>query len=248
MIIDVHAHFCEHYTMEDALKAMDTCGIDKIYLSNPNIPGYGYPSKEQVKIQNDQVTVFSKAHPDRVRYVCYVNPALSNAQDVIKEAVEEDDAKAIKLWIATTCDYHGIDKVCELSVKYDLPIIIHTFHKYVGQMADETTGFHVANMARRFPEAKIIMAHLGGDAYHGIKYIRNFKNVWSDISGSNFRNGEIEYALKHLGEDRILFGSDAMCGITFHTNVGKVAEMNVSDEVKEKIYWKNAAKLFKEEL
>lgn len=248
MIIDVHAHFSAEYNIKDALTAMDRCGIDKIYLSNPITPGLGYPSKEQVKMQNEQVTVFSKSHPDRVRYVTYINPALDNAAETIREAVEKDDAKAIKLWIATTCDYEGTDKVCEMAVKYDLPIIIHTFHKYVGQMADETTAVHVANLAKRCPDAKLIMAHLGGDAYHGIKYVKNLKNVWSDISGSNFRNGEIEYAVKHLGEDRVLFGTDAMCGITFHTNVAKVSEMNVSDEVKEKIYWKNAVKLFKEEL
>lgn len=249
MIIDVHAHFSSFYTMEEALEAMDRCGIDKIYLSNPNSPGGYYPSKEQVDLHNAQITVFSKAHPDRVRYVPFVNPIYTNTVDVLKKAVYEDNAKAIKLWVATTCDSHHVDKVAEFSIEHDLPIIIHTFHKYGGsQLPDETTGIHVANLARRYPETKLVMAHMGGDAYHGIKYIRNLKNVWTDVSGSNFRNGEIEYSLKLLGEDRILFGSDAMCGINFHTNVGKITEMNVSDEIKEKIFWKNAAKLFKEEL
>ena len=32
MIIDVHAHFSSYYKQEDALEAMDRCGIDKIYL------------------------------------------------------------------------------------------------------------------------------------------------------------------------------------------------------------------------
>ena len=88
---------------------------------------------------------------------------------------------------------------------------------------------------------------MSGDAYHGVKAIRKYNNVWTDISGSNFRNGEIDYTVKLLGADRVLFGTDAQ-GMPYHTNIGKLNEAAISDEDKEKIFWKNAVKLFGEEL
>lgn len=246
MIIDVHAHAYLDQDWGLLAESLDRYGIDRIYLSTPDENGGFYPSAEQVRRQNQIICDFVKQYPQKARYVCYVNPALSSTKDTLKKAFDEDDAKAIKLWIATTCDAPEVDPVAEFAIEHHVPIVIHSFHKYQNQLPDESTGVHVANLAERYPEATLIMAHLGGDAYHGLKYIRNRKNVWTDISGSNFRNGDVEYTVKIVGEDRILFGTDAF-HMPFHTNIGKVNEAVISDQAKEKIFWKNAYKLFGEE-
>ncbi len=247
MIIDVHAHVYKHQDWGVVAEALDRYNIDRIYLSSPNGVSGFYHSTEQVDFNNSIICDFVKQYPKKARYMCYVNPALDSTIDTLKKAVEEDNTTGIKLWVATTCDSPHVNKVAEFAIDHDLPIMIHCFHKYQWQLADESTGEHVANLANRYPEAKLIMAHLGGDAYHGLKYIRNLKNVWTDVSGSNFRNGDVEYAVKMVGEDRILFGTDAT-GMPFHTNIGKVTGAAISDEAKEKIFWKNAVKLLGEEL
>ena len=110
----------------------------------------------------------------------------------------------VKLWMASLCDDPRVFPVVEQCIEYRAPILIHSFHKAVGQLPFETTGEHVANLARRYPQARILMAHLGGNAYHGLPAIRDCPNVWTDICSSIFRGDSLSYALELLGEDRIL--------------------------------------------
>ena len=91
---------------------------------------------------------------------------------------------------------------------YNVPVLIHAFYKATGQYPNESTGRNVARVAARYPELKIIMAHLGGNCYDGLPAIRSFPNVWVDYSGSIFRADELPYALEMVGANRILHGSD----------------------------------------
>ena len=123
-----------------------------------------------------------------------------------------------------------------------MPILFHAFHKAVDQLPFETCGNHIANLARRYPELKIIMAHFGGNAYHGIPPVRDLKNVWIDSSSSIFRGDEFRYVIEQVGVDRILFGSDAPGN--FIVNLGQVQELNLSKEDKDKILYKNTLHVF----
>ncbi len=243
MIIDVHAHIRSNTDQKEVLKAVEQYGISEVYLSNVSERGY-YPIDIDVDFCNGVVADFCKEHSDVFRYMCFVNPYNKNTEEVIRRAVEEDNAKGIKLLVATKCDSKLINPVAEAAIRYDVPILIHAFHKYDGGLlTNESTAYEVAELARRYPEAKLIMAHLGGDAYHGLKVVRDLPNVWGDISGTIYRNGELEYAVKLLGEDRILFGTDAQ-GVPYPLCIGKVQEADLTPEAKEKIFFQNAQKLF----
>lgn len=246
MIIDVHAHITFSSDKKEILKAVHQYEIDGVYLSYVEGVGY-YPTEEQIAFCNKVTSDFCKEHSDIFRYMCYVNPCNRNTAEVIRRAVEDDNAKGIKLWVATKCNSPFVDVVMEEAIRYRIPVLIHTFHKYDGtQLADESTAYDVADLARRYPEASLIMAHLGGDAYHGIKPIRDLKNVWVDTSGTIYRNGELDYTLQMVGENRVLFGTDAQ-GIPYPLNIGFVQDADAPCEVKEKIFYKNALAVFGEE-
>ena len=51
---------------------------------------------------------------------------------------------------------------------------------------------HLGRLAQRYPEAKIMMAHLGGDWEYGFKVARECPNVYVDTSGSIAEMDEIE--------------------------------------------------------
>lgn len=247
MIYDVHTHLMAgNYENDKAtlLKAGEVYGIDKVFVSSlyaiPN------PTEEQVNLANIETFKFKKEHPDFVEGYPYISPEHPNAIKMLRTAMEDWGAVGVKIWMSTTCDDPRVNSLVETMIEYDAPILIHSFHKAVGQLPFETTGEHVARLAERYPESKLIMAHLGGNAYHGIPAIRDYKNVWVDLCCSIFRGDELPYTLEMLGEDRILFGSD-MPGI-YIDNVGKVEELKVSQEVKDKIYYRNAQKLFGEVL
>jgi len=69
---------------------------------------------------------------------------------------------------------------------------------------------HFAELARRYPEAMIICAHIcgGGDWEWTIKALRNAPSVFIDTSGSVTDFDTVDMAVQILGADRILFGCD----------------------------------------
>ena len=97
----------------------------------------------------------------------------------------------IKLWCCTFADVPAMDPVMEFAEENGAPILFHSFKKSNGQIPNETTGIHVANIARRHPKTKILMAHLGGSACDGIPAIRDLKNVWCDQSGTIYHGEDL---------------------------------------------------------
>jgi predicted TIM-barrel fold metal-dependent hydrolase len=87
------------------------------------------------------------------------------------------------------------------------------------------------------------MAHLGGKWQRGVRVVRDCPNVWADICGSRAYLGMVEHAVRELGVERVLYGSDAH-GRAFIGQLAKVvgAELDVAD--KRRILWDNSARLF----
>jgi hypothetical protein len=86
----------------------------------------------------------------------------------------------------------------------------------------------VAELAQRHPSVPLICSHVGGDWERGIRSIRATKNVYIDVAGFDPTAGAVEMAMRELGPERILFGSDV--GIrTFASQLGKVMGAEVSD-------------------
>ena len=244
MIIDMHTHLmgpAYKSQPEILLKAMDRYGIDKIYVSGLSSMN-GNPTKELIRIYNDAVYDFKRAEPDKVEAYVYASPELPGAIDEIKYGIEDNGAIGLKVWMSTFADDKAMDKVAETMIGYNMPILFHAFYKAHDQLLYETLGNHIANIARRYPELKVIMAHLGGSAYHAIPAIRAVPNVWVDMCSSIFRGDELQYTIEQIGVDRILFGSD-MPG-NYIVNVGQVEELDLTQEEKDKIYYKNTLHVF----
>jgi len=242
MIIDIHAHVWGHKVDADADNMVEACelyGIDKILISP--LRGY-FPNEEEIEFLSNEVYRICKKYPKNFLGYEYLNPANPNALDVLKRGVEERGMIGMKLWVATFCDDPRVNPLFEQCIKYDIPILLHSFVKSVGQLEFETTGPNVRNIAMRYPEAKIIMAHLGSNCYHGIKAIRDCKNVSVDMCGSIYRRDDLDYTVNMIGTDRIVFGTD-MPG-TFTMNYGQVLEADLTEKQREDILYNNAVKLF----
>lgn len=243
MIIDMHTHIwggCYKEHTYALLKACEQYGIDKLYVSGIHRQ---YPDTEEIEEHNSDVYRFMKQEPGMVEGYCYINPRNADSLEVLKRGIEDYGMSGMKLWIANYCDDPLVFPLVEQCMEYNVPILIHSFHKAVNQLADETVGTHVANLAKRYPQSKLIMAHLGGNGYHGIKAIRDCPNVWVDISGSLFRRDEVDYTKKQIGADRILFGSD-MPGCTYLLNYGQIEEADLTPGEREQIYSGNTLRLF----
>jgi len=242
LIIDVHAHVWAGSVEQDkkeVLRASERYGISKIYVSGIKAE---FPTEAEIEQYNLDAGQFKKEHPELIDCYCHLNPRHASSLDTLRWWIEQEQFAGMKLWIATLCDDPLVLPLVEQCIDYNVPILLHSFHKAVGQLVFETTGVHVARLAERYPEAKILMAHLGGNCYHGIKAIRKYPNVWVDFSGTLFNRDEIDYTKKQIGAQRILFGTD-MPG-PFLINQGLVEEADLTDEEREDIFFRNALRLF----
>lgn len=247
MLIDMHAHLWRgryKENKEEIIKAADVYNISRIHISSL---GSQYPDETEITELNQATHDFMKEQPRLIHGYCYINPNHANSRQTLTFGIEEQGMTGMKLWIATYCDDPKVFPLIEKCIDYDIPILVHAFYKSVGQLPHESVGSHFANLAKRYPEAKIIMAHLAANCHMGIKEIKSYPNVYVDISGSIFRRDDLDYTKKHIGADRILFGSD-LPGASFLVNLGQTEEADLTEEERQKIYYQNTLNLFKNKI
>lgn len=242
-IIDMHVHLWEH-SLEADQRAL--CGMLERYplawLGVIPLWGNHYPNSEEIRRGNDAAALFCKSQPEQLKAYVTVNPCHADAADEVQRGFDEG-AIAAKVWVAARADDPVIFAVAEKCIELQLPLLLHAFHKTVGQMPHETDAQHVVMLAKRYPELKIIMAHLAGAHLWGCAHIQDCPNVWSDFSGSYCESDTIETAISSLGEDRVLFGSDAP-GADYLNNWGKVLDADINEDQQQKLSYLNAHRLF----
>lgn len=244
MLIDMHAHLWTAHPEPDKkkiLQAAERFGIDKVMVST--LKDY-VPSQEEIELDNNLTWGFMKEHPELIMGYCYLNPRNPESLTELRTCIEDRGFCGVKLWTSTFCDDPLVDPIVEQCIDYNVPILIHAFYKAVGQLPYESLGEHVANLARRYPEATLLMAHLGAACTRELRPVKNCKNVYADFSGSINHADDLPYALKMLGIDRVLFGSD-MPGIDFAASYSQVLEADLTDVQKAQILGGNAQKLFR---
>ena len=238
-IIDMHAHIWNGREQEGAdsmRKAAEHYGIEKILVS---ALGSHVPDKDEVRYLNEQTEKLIREDSLFGGYVT-VSPEHDNALDVLKRGIEQQGMIGLKIWVSCLCNDDCCDRLYEYCAANSIPVLIHVFKKTVGQLPAEATGVHLCSAALKHPDTKFIMAHLGGNSYHGVRLVQGLENVWSDFSGGCCRASDLPYAVELLGADRILFGTDNAYGM----NLGQVREAGLTQEQTEQILWKNTASLF----
>ncbi|MFG0260946.1 MAG: amidohydrolase family protein, partial [Novipirellula sp. JB048] len=120
----------------------------------------------------------------------------------------------------------------------------HTFFKITGNLPGESTPLDLAQLAARHPEVPLICGHSGGDWTLGIRAIREFPNVSVGIGGSDPTAGFVEMAVRELGAERVLYGSD-IGGRSFATQLAKVYGAQISGEDRRLILGGNLRRMLK---
>ena len=107
-----------------------------------------------------------------------------------------------------------------------------------------------ARLANEYPEVKIIISHLGcgwdGDLSHQVRAIQSSKhgNLYTDTSSAqSIMPNLIEWAVKEIGVERILFGTDSPLYFA-PMQRARIDNAELSDTDKKKILYENAVRLF----
>lgn len=239
VVIDCHAHFHNpartDYQERDRslIEAADKLGIDQLCCSTltPKRPATVDGFRECNRSLAEAIGRF----PGRVLGYCYVNPGYTReALDEVRRYVEDHRFIGVKLYNEHVCTDPVVAPVVELTIELRVPILHHAGHAHYplpGQ-PNISDGGHLAELGRRYPEAQLICAHVGGggDWEWTIKALRHAENVYLDTSGSVTDEGMIEMAADALGADRLLFG----CDMSMTAGVGKIraADLGAADKAK----------------
>jgi predicted TIM-barrel fold metal-dependent hydrolase len=248
MIWDLHCHIATvpgrtpDERMVRFIEYADRMGIDRmcIYMGQHWSQD---PSPENMREQNDDVIQALSHWHHRAFGFVYLNPKhLEASLAEIDRCIRKGPMVGVKLWVAEKCSAKELDPIVEAATKLKAVIFQHTWQKVVGLLPGESVAEDLAVLAARHPEATFICGHTGGDWEYGIRAIRPLKNVYTDLAGFDPTAGVTEMAVRELGPERVLFGSDAG-GRSFASQLAKVMGADISEEAKKMILGPNLRRL-----
>lgn len=247
MIIDAHVHLqgpgaSVQERTDRLLHFADKHGIDKLVACLGATLRVA-PTAEELREDNDYILSAVAYRPDRIVGYCYCSPAHPEASvEEMNRTIAEGPLRGVKMWVCRHCDDPGSDPIATRAAELGVPILQHTWIKATGNMPTESRPEHMVNLALRHPQTQFIMAHSGGDWQRGLRIIRHVPNIIADVCGGNPEQGQVEMAVKLLGAERVVWGSDAS-GRSFASQLAKVVAADISDADRALILAGNIARM-----
>ena len=222
MVIDYHfnlyAPTAEGECVDSILDAMDRHGVDKLICQRViHARPVADFDTEAGRVQNDILAETIRRAPGRLMGVAVINPYRGRPMlDMFRRCVEEHGFVGFKLWVAAKCSIPECFPFIEYSIEQGLVCFIHTYYKNP-LTADGRfgRGWHkeswpedVLAVAARYPEAKLLAYHFGGQFFEGPAMFRGAPpNVYLGISNL-CETGTVEHAAACVGSDRVVWGTD----------------------------------------
>jgi uncharacterized protein len=233
MIVDVHAHCWPPGSFSDEFIAdarrMRASAVNLLtpydrYRDNlpPNeevvsIVFGGKARLSGVWIDDADVASYVAQAPERMIGFLSVDPTQPGWEDELREGHQRYGMRGIKL-LPMYADFYPqderLDPLWKYATEHQLPVLLHTGTTFVAKAPlDCTLPRHLDVVARRFPEVKMILAHLG-HPYEGetVVVIRKHPNLYADVSALMYRPWQLFHSLMLVHEynvwDKILFGTD----------------------------------------
>ena len=201
------------------------------------------PSPKQVREANDQVLKALRPWPDRAFGFVYLNPNhLDFSLSEFDRCLRDGPMVGVKLWVAKRCNAAELDPIVERATQMQAPILQHTWLKVSGNGPGESSPFDFVELAKRHPNAKLICGHTGGDWERGIRIVRSTRNISIELAGSDPTSGFVEMAVRELGAERVIYGSDAG-GRSFASQLAKVTGADIPESARRLILGENLRRL-----
>src|SRR5262245_34950251 len=168
-------------------------------------------------VDDRYVADYVAAHPDMLIGFLSVDPTQWGWERELEEGHRGLGLRGIKLlpmYAGFRPHDELLDPLWRYATEHRLPVLLHTGTTFVSQAPLECTlPRHLDAVAIRFPDVRIILAHLG-HPYEGecVVTIRKHPNVYADLSALHYRPFQLYHSLMLVQEygvwDKVLFGSD----------------------------------------
>ncbi len=244
-IIDshIHARLDDVPSVEQILAFAHYCGIEQVVVLGDVLKFGFFPSPGQIQRINDHTIDLVSNYKNRIHGLCFLSP--EHDPRFIREEIhrcKHHGLIGIKLEASVNCRDHRLQPLMQTAAELELPVLHHSWYKTEKINAAESDPADIAYLAARFPEVTIIMAHLTAVGIRGVFDVQKHKNVLVDTSGAQPFYGAIEFAVRHLGADRILYGSD--CHYRDYTaQLAKIYDADITNSERRKILFENAKRV-----
>lgn len=248
-IWDLHCHLLglsgrtPEEKMSQLLEIADRHSIERLCLFFSNTWSKT-PTPEELQADNDVVIQAMSHWSDRTFGFCYVSG--EHVDFSLKEmdrCIARGPMVGIKLWVAKRASERDLDAIIQKATELKAVIFQHTWFKQDGtQYPGESTPLELVELARRHPRTHFICGHAGGQWELGIRAIRAQPNVSIELAGSDPTAGFTEMAVRELGPERIIYGSDS-AGRSFASQLAKVLGTDLPDSAKQLILRDNLKRL-----
>jgi predicted TIM-barrel fold metal-dependent hydrolase len=228
--------------MVQLIKYADRMGIARLCVFMGMNLSYD-PTPENFRQQNDEVLQALSHWHHRAFGFVYVNPKfVKESLAEIDRCIRDGPMVGIKLWVALRANNPELGPIIERATELKAVVFQHTWLKVAGNLPGESTPMDLAALAARHPRAAIICGHTGGDWEQGIRAVRAQKHLAVDLGGGDPTAGITEMAVRELGAERVIYGSDAG-GRSFASQLAKVLGADIPDEAKRLILGGNLRRL-----
>ena len=254
MILDVHAHYWPSrsiFTPQTIAQAERVRGgpIEVVtdyrhYWANApadtRVIIFGGKARRSGIWQDDD-TIARQVATDPGRYIGFLSLDLTQpgCREELERGHQDLKLRGVKLLPMFAGFYpqaRQYDDFWAYVTRHHLPVLLHTGASFLSEaLLKYTLPRHLDEVACRFPEARIIMAHLG-HPYEGeaLAVVRKHPNVYADISALHYRPFQFFHSLMLATEYRVwpklLFGTDYPFGTVDETMAGleKACQLELS--------------------
>jgi uncharacterized protein len=249
-IWDIHGHVgtpgaTPAKRMEALVRIADRVGVERLCICMSQ-PWHYEPTPEQFRKSNDDVLEILKEWHSRAFGLVYLNPQHVRASlDEFERCVVNGPMIGVKLWVGMHCNRPDLDAIVHRAAEFDALILQHTWIKQRGKgnLPGESTPMDLAELSARHPGVPIVCGHTGGgDWALGIRAIRARPELYADLGGGDPVYGEVEMAVRELGAQRVLYGSD-VSGRSYGSQIGRVLGADISVADKKLILRENLRRL-----
>lgn len=229
-------------TPSDLLEQMDTAGVDSVFLiaQEPLIP-------------NPFVLDFSKENASRIHAVVNI-PKSEDRPAALLRRYKDQGARALKIHPAADGEdvhsprYHTLLGAAD---ELGLPVIIHTgciHSRVLYRSPEQGHASNFTNWYHTYTQVRFVLAHMNfHEPNRAMDLMEEFPNLYTDTSWQPAET--IAEAVRRVGADRILFGTDwPFVGNNFLVGIERIRDCVesgfFSQEEADAILGENAQRLF----
>jgi uncharacterized protein len=233
MIVDVHSHVWEYPAhfgesfRQQAMRARAGVEVDLTVRyddyrrtcppETKTIVFGGKARLSEIWVEDRFVADYVATHSDTLIGFLSLDPTQIGWEREMQQGHEEFGLRGIKLmpmYAGFNPEDARLDPLWKYASKHRLPVLLHTGTTFISQAPlDCTLPRRLDPVATRFPDVKIIMAHLG-HPYEGecVAVFRKHPNVYADVSALHYRPFQLYHSLMLVQEygvwHKVLFGTD----------------------------------------